>query len=118
MGLRRSIWAALLAALLVVTLASMQVRRLLSVAEGGLQRARSYEEAHRPTAALALYRGFLPLARSAQLRAEIHVHIGSCLWELQRPTDSFEEFQKAVELDPHSAGAHLKLAEMLVAAGA
>src|SRR5690348_13977683 len=120
MGLRQSrqIWAALIAALLVVTLASMQARRLMSAAESSLQRARAYENDHRPAAALVLYRAFLPLARTTQLKAEIHVHIGLCSWELQRPSDAYDAFEKALEYDPRNAIAHLKLAEMMVAAGA
>src|SRR5579871_528588 len=84
-----------------------------------LRHAIKLEQQERPVAALVLYQSLLNAvpAGNTQLRSRIYFHIGECYWEMERVSEAYTAFQKAVDLDNRNVAAHLRLGEMLLAGG-
>ncbi len=82
-----------------------------------LNRAEQYELAGQNATALQLYQDALTNASGHQ-RADILVRIGECLYRLDRLQEAFASFQKAGDADPNNIVSHLRMGQMLLAAGA
>ena len=82
-----------------------------------LNRAEQYELAGQNATALQLYQEALANA-SGHKQADILVRIGECLYRLDRLQEAFSTFQKAADVDPNNTVSHLRMGQMLLAAGA
>ncbi|MGI9104072.1 MAG: tetratricopeptide repeat protein [Terriglobales bacterium] len=82
--------------------------------------AERLQHAGRSAEALSLYEKLLSEIPPNQprYRSQVYYRIGECLYGLDRLTDSFGAFQKAVEAEPGNLSAHLRLGELFLAGGA
>jgi tetratricopeptide (TPR) repeat protein len=116
---RRSIGTAALGLSLIAiaVLLTVYSRSAIS-AKHDLERALRFERQNRPGAALAIYRRLLPVvARNPRVASQLHMRIGECLWRLQRPSDAFEAYDKALQADSHNVNAETRVAELYLASG-
>jgi tetratricopeptide (TPR) repeat protein len=84
-----------------------------------LEHARQLEGSeHWKDAVVAYNRALTAMNPSLTIQlAEIHGRIGHCLIELGRGTDALVELEKALALDSANVNAHLRLAQLFIAAG-
>jgi len=85
-----------------------------------LKQVRQFELAGNYAAAALEYKGLLAHVpdRDSVRRSELLVHIGDCLYRDGRMQEAYSSFQKAADANPANAVAHLRMGEMLLAAGA
>lgn len=84
-----------------------------------METAHQLEQREDWSAALLAYNRMLPQVKasdSAQV-SELYSHIGNCLLHLGRGNDALSALDKALTLDPNNWNAHLRLAQLFVAAG-
>src|SRR3954471_23517777 len=100
---------------------------LLSIAVGcsssytsDLLKAEQLEHDGKCQQSLELYERTLPRipANLTRVIASTRIHAGGCAIKLQRFKVAFEEYQKAVDVDPTNSAARVHLAELLVIGGA
>src|SRR5438270_12971881 len=79
---------------------------------GQLEREENWEEA------VIVYNRALAGMKPTQVdvRAETYSHIGRCLMELGRGTEALLSLEKALTLNPNSPDAHLRMAQLMIAA--
>src|SRR5947209_9409720 len=79
---------------------------------GQLEREENWEEA------VIVYNRALTEMKPTQVdvRAETYSHIGRCLMELGRGTEALLSLEKALTLNPNSPDAHLRMAQLMIAA--
>jgi tetratricopeptide (TPR) repeat protein len=85
-----------------------------------IQHARQLEQQEQWDDALATYNRVLPqiqASRTAEL-AEIYSHVGRCLIELGKGSDALASLEHALFLNPNSSEAHLRMAQLFIAANA
>jgi len=85
----------------------------------GFRRAIRLEREDKTAQALDAYQQLLqqtPITQT-KLVAQLHLHIGECLWKLDRATEAFASFQQAVQADPENTMARLRLSELYLAGG-
>ncbi|MFL6436669.1 MAG: tetratricopeptide repeat protein [Terriglobales bacterium] len=85
-----------------------------------IQYARQLEQQEQWDDALAAYNRVLPqiqASRTAEL-AEIYSHVGRCLIELGKGSDALASVDHALFLNPDSSEAHLRMAQLFIAANA
>jgi tetratricopeptide (TPR) repeat protein len=102
----------LIAAVVVISLGAGCSRNRLG-------QAQRYELQGKNAEALAIYEKTLAdgSIHSSTMRSEILLRIGECLYRMDRMSDAFASFQKAVETNPQNNIARLRTGEMLLAAG-
>ncbi len=85
-----------------------------------LARAERMEQEGKVASALAGYERLLAAtpAKNAKRRSELLVHIGQCQYRLDRLSEALASFQRATEADGSNTVAHLRMGELLLAAGA
>lgn len=83
-------------------------------------RAERMERDGKVASALAGYERLLAAtpAKNARRRSELLVHIGQCQYRLDRLSEALASFQRATEVDGSNTVAHLRMGELLLAAGA
>src|SRR6185437_3442922 len=84
-----------------------------------MDEARELEQQENWNAALLAYNQLLPQLRTSDTDqlSELYSHMGHCLLQLGRGNDALLVLDKAVALDPDNWNAHLRLAQLFVAAG-
>jgi tetratricopeptide (TPR) repeat protein len=84
-----------------------------------LNKAQQYELAGKNASALITYRQILGRtpASEARLRSDVLMRMGECLYKMNRYPEAFDSFEKAVDADSQNSLAHLRMGEMLLAAG-
>jgi len=109
-GRRRTV-----AFVLVVLVFSLALGGCASV-EQQLRRAAQLEQRGDHAAALDAYQDAITRidANDRTRLAETYVRVGECLWRLERPNDSLNAFERALQLDPMNANAHLRIAEIYI----
>jgi len=82
-------------------------------------RAEHLEKSGRDAEALQIYQKLLPeISTSApQKQSQVYYRMGECLYRLERVSEAFVAFQKAVETEPTNMAARLRLGEFYLAAG-
>ncbi len=83
-------------------------------------RAERLEQAGKPADAAVLYQKLLDQipAREQRTRSRVYYRMGECFYRLDRITEAYTAYQKAVEEEPGNMAAHLRLGEFFLAAGA
>jgi tetratricopeptide (TPR) repeat protein len=86
--------------------------------EHDLRNAQTLEHNNKWEAALLAYEHLLPRVKPGDKAtlAEVDARIGHCLLELHRGTDAMMALNKAVALDSSNTEAHLRLAQLYIAA--
>jgi tetratricopeptide (TPR) repeat protein len=91
-----------------------------STRQSEIQYARQLEQQEQWDDALATYNRVLPqiqVSRTAEL-AEIYSHVGRCLIELGKGSEALASLDHALFLNPNSSEAHLRMAQLFIAANA
>jgi tetratricopeptide (TPR) repeat protein len=85
-----------------------------------LNRAIKLQQDGNFTAALDSYRAQLAntSAKDSQRLSELEYRIGECLFQLERPSEAFSAYNKAIEFNDSNTMAHLRLGELYLLAGA
>jgi tetratricopeptide (TPR) repeat protein len=85
-----------------------------------LKQAQKYELQGNNSAALLAYQEALSRTPNTDVsrRSEVLMHIGECLYRLDRMSEAFATFQGALETDPTNDLAHLRVGELFLLAGA
>jgi tetratricopeptide (TPR) repeat protein len=106
------LFRSLLAAMLLILIASGCAKKQLKVAQ-------QYELQGNNAKALAIYEKVLEdvPVRTPQVRSEILLRMGECQYRMGRLADAFTSFQSAIEANSQNHIARLRLGEMLLAAG-
>jgi tetratricopeptide (TPR) repeat protein len=84
-----------------------------------MKKAAGQELAGDYAGALALYDRAVPKIPQDRFaeRSQGFLRLGECLLRLERMTDAFNSFQRALELDPNNLEARRRVAELLIASG-
>src|SRR5262245_21926986 len=84
-----------------------------------LKKAQRYELAGDNSAALTVYQDALTKIpeTDSHKRSEILLRMGECFYRMDRLSEAFSSFEKAVDADQKNSRAHLRLGELLLTAG-
>lgn len=85
----------------------------------GVKRAIRLEREDKPAQALEVYQELLQQTQPDQTHfvSQLYLHIGECLWKLERTTEAFAAFQQAVQAEGSNIMARLRLSELYLAGG-
>ncbi len=103
----------------VICVAVLAISLLTGCSRNLISKAQRYEVAGDNASALLTYQQALSQVKEDDhhSRSQILLRIGECLYRMDRLSEAFTTFQKAADTDNSNAIAHVRMGELLLAAG-